>query len=43
MYVFITLPMEERDDLLQEHMGVGMAPTLGTKRMSGSHRMKEVY
>ena len=32
---FINLPMEQHDDLSQEHTGVGMAPTLDTSRTLG--------
>ena len=35
-YELINLSIEQRDDLSQEHMGVRMAPTLDTSRMSGS-------
>ena len=35
-YELINLSIEQHDDLSQEHMGVRMAPTLDTSRMSGS-------
>ena len=34
-YEFIDLPMEQHDDLLQEHLGVGIAPTLDTESALG--------
>ena len=34
-YDLINLLMKHLDDLSQEHMGVRMAPTLDTRRMSG--------
>ena len=34
-YKLIDLPVEQHDDSSQEHMGVGMAPTLDTRSTSG--------